>query len=171
MAKIRGLTGLKASEAVSVLNALRLDMLKLKAGQVFHAEVSDSVDGYASTEEEAVDVVNALVASFSAHQESVCSAVTGLGAHLVQDSTNLVTAPVATDLASAITRANDLKAKANLHFASAVFHCVADSTNSVSASNATDLPSLITLLDDSATALNGHYEGSFTSEAIEVVDP
>ena len=42
--QIRILYELQAEAAVSVLNALRLDMLKLQKGTVYHAEMSANVD-------------------------------------------------------------------------------------------------------------------------------
>jgi hypothetical protein len=170
MSELRALTKLKADRAIEVLNQIRLDLLKLRAGTVYHASATDEiVDGYGDGY---VLRTNSYVTAYSTHIASVCDASTGVGAHISEDSTNIVSAPVATDLASAITRANELKADFNSHITLTGAHAgVADSIHTVSASDATDEASLLTLLDDLLEQLNGHFAGSFTADAIELIAP
>lgn len=168
--QVRKLTRLQAEAACSVLSALRLDLLKLRAGLVFHAEASDAVDGYADADT-FVSVTNAVGAGYTAHIESACDEVTGLGAHIAADATNVLTAPDATDLTSACTLANNIKTKANLHFASTACHAVADSVSSITASDATNLATLQTLLLDIEDQLNSHMAAAFSAEPIELIAP
>lgn len=74
------------------------------------------------------------------------------------DFTNLIHTAIATDLATAITLANAMKAAYNLHCAVATgrHHQAADGTNTVSALDATDLASLITLLTEIKTDWTAH---------------
>lgn len=174
MVEVRHLVRLVADELVDQLNAMRKDMLALRNGTIYHASATAAittanatVDGYATS---SVLLANACRAAYVSHIASAVDAVTGVGSHLVADSTNVLTAPVATDEASAITLVNDLKAKYNLHRVSTTFHAVADSTNSVSASDATDEASLVTLVNQIKAKLNLHFAGSFTSEALVLVD-
>lgn len=168
--EVRNLTPLKSAASVSVLNALRLDLLRLQKGVVFHAEASDAVDGYC-TDLDYVAVTNTVTSAFNDHCRSACDSVTGLGVHLAEDTTNLVVASVATDLATAITRVNQLKTKANAHFVWAASHCTVDSVSSVTATNASDLPTLKVLLLDIEDQLNLHFAGSLVSEAVELLAP
>jgi len=172
---VRGLVRLEAEQAVAVLGQLRLDLLKLRAGSIFHADTTTAVsvanataDGYGVSSSA---LVNAEVTAYHAHLASVCSATSGVGCHLSADSTNTVSAAVATDVASAITRANELKADFNAHIGSAVFHPVADSTNTVSASDASDEASLVTLVNQIKTKMNAHFAAGFAHPAIIVVAP
>jgi hypothetical protein len=59
-------------------------------------------------------------------------------------------------LAAAITFANDIKAKYNLHIPFLTSHGSADSTNIVTATNATTLASLLTLCADIKAKFNAH---------------
>lgn len=79
-------------------------------------------------------------------------------AHKVADVTDVVSETVNSviDLASAITAANDLKAKRNLHIASTTYHYTADATNATSSPDATDLASLITLVNEIKADQNAH---------------
>lgn len=166
--EVRNLDSLKSAASVDMLNALRLDLLRLKKGVVYHAGASTAVDGYADADTY-VAVTNSMVASYSAHIASACDSVTGRGCHLAADATNTIAASVATNLATSLTRANELKAKANLHFVLASAHCTADSVSSVTAANATDLPTLQVLLLDIEAQLNNHFAGSLVSDAIELI--
>lgn len=172
---VRQLPDLEAAAAVASLQILRLDILKLRQGVIWHADASSAIstadavtgDGYVT----AVALANVCRSAYAAHRVSVCDATTGIGCHISADSTNVLTAPVATDLASANTLVNDIKAKFNLHRASAVFHPVADSTNNVSAADATDEASLVTLVNQIKAKLNLHFAGALSSSAILLVAP
>lgn len=163
---VRNLDKLKIAACVEQHNALRDDAARNALGRVFHIQkislgTIDLTDKVAAT--------NTLVTLYEAHRVSVYSSTTQLGAHKAADSTNDVTAPVATDTASAITRANDLKAQANLHFLVSAAHVVADSTNVISAADATDATSLGTLLTDIVAKLGPHVDAAFNSEKITTV--
>ena len=116
-----------------------------------------------------MDVSNTVTSAYSAHIASVCDPLTGLGCHLVADETNTITAPIATNLATAITRINQLKTQANAHFVLSAPHCAVDSVSSVTATNASDLATLQVLLLDIEAQLNNHFAGSLVSEAIELI--
>lgn len=172
---VRKLTRPIAESSVTAENASRLDMLKLRNGLIFHADATAAIttpdavsgDGYVTS----VALVNACSAAYTAHIASACDAVTGVGCHISADATNVISAPVATDFASAETLANQLKAQFNLHRASAVFHPVADSTNNVSAADATTDASLATLVTQIKAKLNAHFAAAFSSQAIVYVAP
>ncbi|MRG98217.1 hypothetical protein [Polyangium spumosum] len=172
MATVRKLTGLKADASVAQLNKLRLDMMRLRAGLVFHASASTAVStANASDLATSIALITALQAAYTAHIASACSSTSGVGAHMAADATNVLTAPTPTDLASCITAVNELKAEYNLHRVVTSCHPVADSTNAVSTADATDLASVIALANDVKAKLNAHFAAAFTSEAIELVSP
>lgn len=81
---------------------------------------------------------------------------TKVDCHLTDDTTNTVTSATATDLATAITLANELKADYNAHIASTTFHTAADTTNAVTSANATDQATLNTLLNEMKADFNAH---------------
>jgi hypothetical protein len=94
-------------------------------------------------------------------------------AHKVQDSTNVVAATYpATDLASAIALANEIKADYTAHIGSTTYHQNADGTNTIAAANASDQSSLNTLLNELKTDLNAHMASAPTNSApsIRLVD-
>lgn len=171
---VRKLHGLQVDALLSGSNAERLDALKIRAGLIIHADATAAIttadavsgDGYVTS----IALVNACRASYVAHIASACSASTGLGCHMAADATNVLSAPVATDEASAITLANDIKAKYNLHRASTAAHPVADSTNTVSASDATDDASLATLVNQIKARLNSHFAMAMAAPALVSVD-
>ena len=74
------------------------------------------------------------------------------------DFTNLEHTATATDLATAQTLANAMKASYNAHCAvsSGRHHQAADATNTVSATDASDLASLLTLVNEIKEDLNAH---------------
>ena len=64
--------------------------------------------------------------------------------------------PVAADLPTSITLANNLKALLNTHMAKTDAHVAADATNTVVAANGTVLADTITLANAVKTAFNAH---------------
>lgn len=169
---VRNLDGVKTDAALVVLNALRLDLMKLKSGTIFHADASTAIStADAAALPTVIALANAIKASYNLHIASVCSASTGQGAHLSVDAANGISSPDATDQTSANTLLNELKTDYNVHRASAVFHHTADSTNAISAANATDLATSITLANELKTDINLHYAAAFTSQALSLVNP
>lgn len=169
---VRDLDGLKADAAVTVLKQLRLDLMKLKSGTIFHADASTAIstaDG--SDLPTVVALANAIKASYNLHIASVCSASTGQGAHLSVDAANGISSADATDQASANTLLNEIKTDYNVHRASAVFHHTADGTNTITSANATDLGTSITLANELKTDINLHYAAAFTHQALSLVLP
>jgi hypothetical protein len=168
---VRNLTDELITAVVVVLNALRRDLARIKAGLLFHADASTAIaTADATTEPTGVALANAIKVSFNLHIASAVSATTGQGAHMAVD-TNTVATATATDEASAITLANALKAAYNIHRASAVYHQGADATNVVAATNASDTASLYTLLNEMKADINLHYAGALASQALLVVAP
>ena len=169
---IRNIDSLKSDQAVTVLNAMRLDLMKIKAGTIFHADASPTI-----TTPNAVDLAtsitlaNALKASYNTHVASVCSATTGQGCHIVTDAANATAVVDATDLASVETLLNDLKAKYNAHRAVAAAHATADGTNISAAAAATDQATSNTLANDLKTQLNAHYAAAMAAHATLLVSP
>lgn len=169
---IRNIDSLKSDQAITVLNAMRLDLLKIKAGTIFHADASATITTANATDlASSIALVNALKASYNAHCASACDATSGQGAHISADATNPTSVVDATDLTSVEALANDLKAKFNAHIASATFHASADSTNTVSAAAATDQTTSNTLANALKTAMNAHYAAACSAHATALVSP
>ncbi|KYF87794.1 hypothetical protein BE20_24935 [Sorangium cellulosum] len=172
---IRRLTRLEAEQAIAVQNALRLDLLKLRAGSIFHADATTGVSledlTAGSSTADQVAFTLACSAAYTAHIASACAAATGQGAHLAADATNVLTTPNPTDLASCNARMNEIKAQYNLHRASTTFHPVADSTNTMAASDATNAATLATLGNQVKARLNAHFAAAFTHQATLLVSP
>mgnify|MGYP000107702314 CR=1 FL=1 len=169
---VRNLDGVKTDAAVVVLNALRLDLMKLKSGSIFHADASTAIGTAAAADlPTVIALANAIKASYNLHIASVCSASTGQGAHLSVDAANGISSADATDLASAQTLLNEIKTDYNVHRASAVFHHTADATNVIASANASDLGTSITLANELKTDINLHYAAAFASQALSIVNP
>lgn len=170
--QVRDLDGLKADAAVTVLKALRLDLLKLQAGTVCHSDASTAIStADASDLPTVVALANAVKAAYNTHCASACSATTGQGAHIAADAANTVAAADATDQTSANTLLNEIKADYNTHRASTSFHASADSTNAIAAADATDLASSVTLANELKTDINLHFARAFTHQALALVNP
>lgn len=172
MSEVRNLDRLIVLELVNQVNALQYDIFTGSITTKFHADVVPSLvsitDGYCEDLASTVKEINDLVAAYMIHIASAKSASTR-GAHLAVDAVNTVVAAVATNLATGITRANELKQKYNVHRVSTVFHKVADSTNVVTSDNAYDLLSLKILTEEIATDLAAHVAGAFNSTAVVVL--
>lgn len=101
----------------------------------------------------AITLVNDLKAMYEAHR-----VLTTGGVHGAADSTNVVSSPNATSLATAITLANDIKTQYNAHrqLTAGSVHGAADTTNVVTSANATDLATLITLVNEIRVDYEAH---------------
>jgi hypothetical protein len=78
--------------------------------------------------------------------------------HKAIDTTNTVTAPKATNLATAITLANEIKADYNAHRSQSGVHPNNDAGNATASANATDQSSLNTLLNEIKADFNNHLD-------------
>ncbi len=76
----------------------------------------------------------------------------------------------ATTLATAITRANDIKSKYGTHRASTTYHYVSDGVDTISASDATILSDLITLLIELKADFNSHMASGPAAASLRLVD-
>lgn len=153
------------------MQKLRLDLLKLKVGTIFHADKGTAVStANASNEATLVALANALKVAYNTHVASACNATTGQGAHLTADATVTVVAD-ATNTASANTLLNDIKSKYNAHRASTTYHMTADATNAVSSADGTDEASGITLANEIKTDLNAHMAAGMNHNALALVAP
>ena len=94
-------------------------------------------------------LANEIKTDYEAHRIDVV-------AHNSADTTNIVTAATATDLATLLTLSNDIKAMYNAHCADAVAHNSADTTNVVTAADATDILSAVTLLNEIKADYEAH---------------
>ena len=174
--EVRKLNKEIADALVTEVNKLKCDALSFYAVALFHAEATSAiteddatVDGYATS---SVALVNTEVTAYNTHRVAVYDGVSNFGAHYAADSTHTITAPVATDLTSAITRANDLKAKFNLHILTMASHAGnADTVNTVTATNASDEASLVTLVNQIKSKMNSHFAAAMSSQSITLVDP
>lgn len=169
---VRNIVDLKADQAVTELKKLRLDLMKIKVGTIFHMDASTAISTADATDlPTVITLANALKASYNAHCASACSSTTGQGAHIAADAANLVSSADATDQSSVNTLLNELKGDYNTHRAATTFHPTADGTNTVSSSNASDLATSLTLANEIKTDLNAHYAAACNHSAISLVDP
>jgi hypothetical protein len=167
---VRNLDGAIERANLVVLNALRLDLMKLKSGSIFHADASTAISAATASDlPTVITLANAVKASYNLHIASVCSATTGQGAHLSVDAANGISSADATDQGTANTLLNEIKTDYNVHRASAVFHHTADATNVIAAANASDLGTSITLANELKTDINLHYAAAFASQAVALV--
>lgn len=106
---------------------------------------------------EIIYLTNTLVDSYSTHLNDVVE-------HYIDDVANVVTAPIATDLASCCTRLNDMKSVFTDHM-SAALHVSTDDVHPVTAPNATDYRSAAVLYIDLSENLKRHIHfGSLHKE-------
>ena len=170
--QVRNLDALKADQAISVLNKHRLDMLKLRAGTLYHADASPAISAADATDlATAITLANAIKASLNTHEASACDATTGQGVHMAADATNTVTAANATDLTTLITLTTQERGKSISHVGATTPHPVADATNVPSVTVATDAATAVTLVNDIKTKLNGHFAAAMNHQATNLVAP
>lgn len=175
MSIVRDLTRLEALECVAQINKLRYDVFHRNDGYGVHCDATDPVtvadavvDGYGTSSSA---LINACVTAFVAHQASVTDPVTSVGAHLNADTVNVITAPTATDVASAITRSDDFKVQFNAHVTNTNFHLFADSVSNVSLSNNATEAQLVDVVNQCKFMLNQHFAKAFGSSAIVLISP
>lgn len=138
--------------------------LQIGAGASFHLDQSEVTITAANGADLPTCLVlcNQLLGVYKFHMaDTLAHKVTGVA---------LASYAEAPDLATAITRANDVKAKYNTHIASTTFHYNADATNSTAAANATDLASLITLLNELKGDFNAHAASGPSGKSLRLVD-
>lgn len=137
---------------------------QIGAGASFHldqCEVTISAAN-ASSLATSLTLVNQILFVYKFHMaDTLAHKVTGVA---------LASYASATDLTSAIARANDIKAKYNTHIASTTFHYNADSTNTISSADATDQSSLNTLLNELKTDINAHMASGPAGKSLRLVD-
>lgn len=167
---VRNLHSLKTDAVLSQHNVMRLDLLKLQSGVVYHADATAAITTPdATTAPTGLALAIALRAIYVTHCASACSATTGIGCHIAADATNTLSVAVPTNEASSILTANELKAKFNLHCVSLSFHASADSASAVATADATDEASLWVLLNALKAKFNTHFAGALTSANLAVV--
>ncbi len=170
---VRNIDTLVIQALVTQANAQRLDELKIKAGTIIHADASTAItqaDASAS-DPTIVALANAVKASYNAHVASAASAATGQGAHIAADATNPTAVVDATDLTTAQTLLNDIKAKYNAHRVLLASHATADATNVIASADATNQATAVTLANELKTDINLHYAMALASTAILLVSP
>lgn len=150
----------------SVLTGLREDAASALVGNtdgIFHKTLLNEENNA-----NAVDLPTALVLVNSLRSLVVAHlASTGLeGAHKAA-SAESIAAPVATNLATAQTLANELKADFNTHLVEAGVHLTDDAVNTVAAADATNLATLQTLVNELKADFNAHVAGVMSTPVIE----
>jgi hypothetical protein len=140
----------------------RNDSVNLAAGvTLYHQGIDDNaLEGLADPTglTDCLTVVNSLRTRIVSHLASTGQA----GAHAAA-SAEVIAAPAATDLTTANTLANELKADFNTHLTESGVHLNNDSTNTVTAANATTLGTLETLLADIKAMNNAHVSAALTA--------
>src|SRR3990167_3483455 len=105
--------------------------------------------GFALTQEALlVDFVNSLKANYIAHAADITS-------HIIADVVNVVLSPNATDLVTAFTLLNELKAVINAHMGDTAVHTNAD-TNTTTVADAVDTSTAFVLAEDLKSKYNDH---------------
>lgn len=158
-------SGVAAKKLHQWLLDARNDLVNLAAGvTIYHQGIDDNaLEGRADPSglAECLDVVNSLRSRTVSHLASTGQT----GAHATA-SAETIAAPVATDLSTANTLANELKADFNTHLSEAGVHLNNDTTNAVTAADATDQGTLETLLADIKAMNNAHVAVALTAAYI-----
>jgi hypothetical protein len=152
------------SVEIGIIAAAHNDLkAQVGAGASYHLDAYESpiASTNATDLPSALTLVNEIVAVFTAHSSDLL-------AHKVA-GTALASTAKATDLASAIARANDVKAKHNTDRASATIHYNADATDVTSSADATDLASLLTLANELKSDINAHMASAPAAKSLRVV--
>lgn len=171
MRKVRRVPELRGIAALEELNKVRRDVLRLVAGLIFHATVTAAPAVVATAVDLPTSIarLNAIRAAAIVHLASACDATSGEGAHIAADATNAITSPVATNLATAQTLANEIKTKFEAHRVLLTAHPKADTAHAIAAADASDLATLITLVNELGDDIAAHIAAGFSSRAIKVV--
>lgn len=136
---------------------LRLDLLKIRQGSVFHIETPTALStSTAVSTATALAIANAARSSLNAHMESACDASSGQGVHLAADSANPFTTPVATEIESTITLLVAEKAAFNAHRTQSGVHPANDAVNVVTAATPHSYDDLVALTNQEYTKYNTH---------------
>lgn len=136
---------------------------QIGAGSSFHLDKSEKTvtKANASSLATSLVLVNEILGVYKFHMaDKLAHKVVGVA---------LASYAPATDLTTAMARANDVKAKMNTHIASTTYHYTADATNGISSPDATDQASLNTLLNEIKTDLNAHMGSGPAAKSIRVV--
>lgn len=140
----------------------RNDMINLAAGAtLYHQGIDDNaLEGRADPSglAECLVVVNSLRGKIVSHLASTGQT----GAHATA-SAEAIAAPAATDLTTAETLANELKADFNTHLTESGVHLANDVINTVTAADATDQGTLETLLAGIKAMNNAHVAAALTA--------
>lgn len=163
---------LQASTAIQILNQLRLDMLRLANGLVYHANKTAKIPEFSFGKYGiSEDLLNTMSGLFNQHIVSICDPITGKGAHLSPDYDSEINSSLAVDGYSGCKKANELKYKFNQHIVSSQFHAVEDLNNLITAPDAIDTISLAKLTMEIRDKMNAHFDGALETPVIEVIDP
>lgn len=174
---IRKIDGLLARAAAGALNFLRVDIARVHAGLIFHADTTAPDASPTAADLPTVLVMaNNLKAEINLHLASAlvsttASATYGQGVHLAADATNPIVAAAAVDQGTANTLLNAIKTALNAHFTQAGVHIANDGTNTVVAAAASSLGTSITLANACQTAFNAHTAAAMQHQAVSLVAP
>lgn len=163
-----------AQGLVTNWNKVRLDMMKIKLGTVFHADATTLVTAASSDGTPATQYALVLNESqvFNTHCASACSATTGQGAHVAADATNApIAATAVAALSTSATRLLLIKTKYTAHVSQSGKHMTNDGTNAITLSTDGTQEGNDALADEIKTVLNAHIGADLTSEYIELVAP
>lgn len=159
-------SGEAAKKLHQLLLDMRNDLVNLAAGvTIFHRGIDDgALEGRADPTDTAtaIPVVNSLREKIVSHLASEGQT----GAHAAA-SAEAIAAPVSTDLATANTLANELKADFNTHLTEAGVHLNNDAVNTIAAADATDEGTLVTLVGAIKAANNTHVAVALTAAYID----
>ncbi len=158
-------TPLRATDPVIAPLVAAFNDLKAQvgAGSAFHMDKSEKTvtSANASSLATSLTLVNELTTVYAFHAADLL-------AHKAAGNALAATTPCTT-LAQAITRANDIKAKFNLHCAATAQHYTADETNTTSATDAADQSSLNTLLNELKADINAHMASGPAAKSLRLV--
>jgi len=110
-----------------------------------------------------VGLTNELKARYNSHRiQKITQGTTIIGVHGTDDTVNIVTSPIAVDLASAIIMLNDIRTQFNLHVVDVSgvppVHKVADTDDVILSPAATSLASAVILVNDLRRKFESHRQ-------------
>ena len=105
-----------------------------------------------------VIVANGVAAAYEYHRVRTATAA---NVHAVNDTTNVITSPIATDLPTSIARLTDFKSVFNSHVADGTYHSPDDPGDVLTSADPTDLDSCVILCNEIVSKYGNHLVQGF----------
>jgi hypothetical protein len=152
----------------SILEAITSNRLKLD-------NVNFDISDVAQTTDKIVALANDLKSRYEFHRVQTVTIGTDIeGVHGTDDIINIITAPAATNLSSAITLLNDIRTQLNAHVidvsGTPPVHNSLDALSIVEAIQATNLPSALLLVNDIRKKYENHRQNRFIHQNADTIN-